>query len=86
LLVEGEYRAADAASSKALEVFEREATGPVDRSRHIVRWAKIAAALGEMRRARALIEQAHSLRDLHLGAEHPHTASVEGLTAVLTRD
>ena len=83
-LAEADYKKADAASSKALEVFEREATGPVDRSRHIVRWAKIAAALGDFRRARQLVEQAHSLRDLHLGPEHPHTSSVEGLTAVLS--
>ena len=83
-LAEADYKKADAASSKALEVFEREATGPVDRSRHIVRWAKIAAALGDFRRARQLVEQAHSLRDLHLGPEHPHTSSLEGLTAVLS--
>ena len=84
-LRQGEYRKANEASVRALEVFEREATGPVDRSRHIVRWAKVSAGLGDMKKARDLMEQAYSLRDLHLGAEHPHTSSVEGVNAVLSR-
>ena len=82
-LQEGEYLKAQANSKAALTVFEREATGPVDRSRHIVRAAKIMAAQGEFDTAREMLEQAHSLRDLHLGSDHPHTSSVEGLTAVL---
>ena len=84
-LRQGEYRKANEASVRALEVFEREATGPVDRSRHIVRWAKVSAGLGDMKKARDLMEQAYSLRDLHLGAEHPHTSSVEGVNAVHSR-
>jgi tetratricopeptide repeat protein len=83
-LKNGDFRKANEASSRALEVFEREATGPVDRSRHIVRWAKVSAGLGDLEKASDLMEQAHSLRDLHLGAEHPHTSSVEGLSAVLS--
>ena len=83
-LQEGDPIRADQVSRQALALFEKEATGPVDRSRHLVREARIAAALGDMERARTLSEEAHSLRDLHLGTSHPHTESVEGLTAVLS--
>ncbi len=82
-LQEGDPVRADQVSRQALVLFEQEATGPVDRSRHLVRAARIAAALGDLERARALGEEAHSLRDLHLGTSHPHTESVEGLAAVL---
>ena len=82
-LQEGDPRRADQISRQALELFEQEATGPVDRSRHLVRAARIAAALGDLERAAKLAEEAHSLRDLHLGSAHPHTESVEGINAVL---
>lgn len=83
LMREGDFTKAWGVAEEALKVFEREATGPVDRSRHIVRSAKIAAAMGQSDKAKTLLEQAYSLRDLHLGADHPHTSSVEGLTAIL---
>ena len=83
-LGEGQHKKAQKLAKEALDMFEREATGPVDRSRHIVRAAKIAGACGDIEKARDLLEQAHSLRDLHLGAEHPHTSSVEGMTSVLS--
>jgi tetratricopeptide (TPR) repeat protein len=81
-LQQGDAVRADQLSRQALSLFEQEATGPVDRSRHLVRAARIAGALGDLDRARKLVEEAHALRDLHLGAQHPHTESVEGLTAV----
>ena len=80
-LQQGDVAKADQFSRRALELFEQEATGPVDRSRHLVRAGRIAGAMGDVQRARQLIEEAHSLRDLHLGAHHPHTESVEGMTA-----
>lgn len=83
-LKEGEYSKAEALCQRALATFEREATGPVDRSRHLVRAAKIAGAQGAIDKALELVEQAHALRDLHLGSEHPHTSSVEGLSAVFS--
>ncbi len=82
-LQDGDPLRADQISRQALALFEQEATGAVDRSRHLVRAARIAAALGDLERAAKLAEEAHSLRDLHLGSSHPHTESVEGLTAVL---
>lgn len=78
----GDPSRADLLSRQALGLFEQEATGPVDRSRHVVRAARIAGALGDLTRARALAEEAYGLRDLHLGSNHPHTESVEGLSAV----
>ena len=82
-LQQGDAGRADQLSRQAMELFEQEATGPVDRSRHLVRASRIAGAMGDMPRARKMLEEAHSLRDLHLGAAHPHTESVDGIAAVL---